>query len=239
MKIYESILKARAEGRKLLAVLIDPDKTSSISSFSDDLQPDFFFVGGSLTSMPVEKTVSFLKQKFKSPVLLFPGNATQLSDKADALLFLSLISGRNPDFLIGQHVLAAPFIRHCGIECIPTGYMLIASDNLSSVAYVSQTMPIPASKDDIAVATAMAGELLGLRMIYLEGGSGTTSPIPPHIISSVRQHVALPLIVGGGIRNEQQAKQAFDAGADMIVVGNSIETDSTVAEKLISYIQSL
>ncbi|MBP5307491.1 MAG: geranylgeranylglyceryl/heptaprenylglyceryl phosphate synthase [Paludibacteraceae bacterium] len=239
MTVYDSILQARNAGHKLLAILIDPDKPSSVNKFDESSLPDIFLVGGSLTANPVQETILSLKQKYNVPVVLFPGNATQLSDKADALLFLSLISGRNPDFLIGQHVLAAPFVHQSGIECIPTGYMLIESGKQTAVSYISQTSPIPAAKDDIAVATALAGELLGLRMIYLEAGSGADSPVPPHMISVIRDHLSVPLVVGGGIRNELQAEQALNAGADMIVVGNSIETDPSLAGRLIACVHSL
>ena len=164
--------------------------------------------------------------------MLFPGNSTQLSDKADAMLMLSLISGRNADFLIGQHVVAAPFIKKSGIETISTGYMLIESGTTTSVEYISNTRPIPREKNDIAVATAIAGELLGNKAIYLEGGSGAKMPVPAPMIKAVHRSISLPIIVGGGLRSEDDIKNALEAGADIVVIGTSLESDP---EKMIKF----
>ena len=156
-------------------------------------------------------------------MILFPGNNYQLCEEADALLLLSLISGRNPEYLIGQHVVAAPLIKESGIEAIPTGYLLIDGGKISTTSYITQTVPIPADKPDVAVATALAGEQLGLKLIYLEAGSGAANPVSAEMISAVKKNVSLPLIVGGGIRSGAQAEAACQAGADIIVVGNILE----------------
>jgi putative glycerol-1-phosphate prenyltransferase len=187
--------------------------------------PDLLLVGGSLLFKPIEITITALKLGTSLPVFLFPGNAFQLSDRADGILFLSLISGRNPEFLIGNHVLAAPHLHRAGIEVIPTGYLLIENGTSTSVEYMSNTRPIPANKTDIAVATAMAGEMLGLKSIYLEAGSGADHPVAGHMINAIRKHISLPLMVGGGIRTPETALEVFDAGADLIVVGNAIEKE--------------
>ena len=165
------------------------------------------------------------KSKLDIPVVLFPGDVTQVSAEADALLFLSLISGRNADLLIGRQVLAAPKIKQCGLETIATGYMLIDCGQPTTASYISGTQPIPYNKPDIALATAMAGEMLGLQCLYLDGGSGADKPISLEMIAAVKQNTTLPLIVGGGIRNEEQAKQAWEAGANIIVIGTAFEED--------------
>ena len=180
-------------------------------------------MGGSLLFNPIEITITALKLGTSLPVFLFPGNAFQLSDRADGILFLSLISGRNPEFLIGSHVLAAPHLHRAGIEVIPTAYMLIENGTSTSVEYMSNTRPIPGDKVDIAVATAMAGEMLGLKSIYLEAGSGAAHPVASKMIKAIRKNISLPLMVGGGIRTPETALEVFEAGADLIVAGNAIE----------------
>jgi len=228
MTIYEKITANRQNGKKMLAVLIDPDKYvgDKLLHFLEKIEqtpPDFIFVGGSLTFEPIEKTIETIKTHTKIPVILFPGNINQFSGNADALLLLSLISGRNPEYLIGQHVTAAPAIYHSKIETIPVGYMLIESGAKTSVEYISNTAPIPAEKTDIALATALAGEMLGNKMIYLEAGSGAKNHLPLSMIKALKTHLSVPIIAGGGIRTAETAKNIFEAGADIIVVGNALE----------------
>jgi phosphoglycerol geranylgeranyltransferase len=228
MKGFNEQLSDRS--RKRIALLVDPDGyddagLNDLIGYINMNPPDLLLVGGSLLFNPIEITITALKLGTTLPVFLFPGNSFQLSDRADGILFLSLISGRNPEFLIGNHVLAAPQLHRAGIEVIPTGYLLIEDGKSTSVEYMSNTRPIPATKTDIAVATAMAGEMLGLRSIYLEAGSGAAHPVGSQMISAIRKHISLPLIVGGGIRTPEIAQEVFGAGADMIVVGNAIEKD--------------
>lgn len=181
-------------------------------------------VGGSLLlDDQFEKTLTRLRRSCGAPIVLFPGNNYQLSKQADAILLLSLISGRNPEFLIGQHVVAAPQIRESGLEVIPTGYMLIDGGRISTTSYMTQTVPIPYDKPDIAVATAMAGEMLGLQTIYLEAGSGANRSVSAEMLRAVKSSVSIPIITGGGIRTPEQAEALVSAGSDMIVVGNILE----------------
>ncbi len=221
--------------QKCVALLMDPDiyapdDIKKLKGLKSDYRPDFIFIGGSLTSVQPDKLILRIKESTDIPVVLFPGSLLQLSDKADSLLFLSLISGRNPDLLIGNHVIAAPHLKQMDIEIIPTGYILINCGAKTSVEYMSQTDAIPSSKIDIAVATAMAGEMLGLKLIYLEGGSGASHPVPPEMISAVREAVSVPMIVGGGLRTAGSIKEAFNAGADMVVLGNGCEDDTGLLE---------
>lgn len=214
--------------KKSFAVLVDPDKhqgdhLEKLLKLFGKHSPDLLLVGGSLLFNPIGETVSYLKQKTNLPVYLFPGDVSQLSDAADGIFLLSLISGRNPDFLIGNHVIAAPALRRSGIEIIPTGYMLIENGHSTSVEYVSNTKPIPFGKTDIAVATALAGEMLGLKQIYLEAGSGAAKTVGIDMIQAIREAVNLPLIVGGGIRTVQDAAKVYAAGADLIVIGTQFE----------------
>jgi putative glycerol-1-phosphate prenyltransferase len=214
-----------------LAVLIDPDRQQP-----EELQPlvdlsvscgvGYFFIGGSLmTDVRFEETIEFLKEASSIPVVIFPGSNQQISSSAGGILLLSMISGRNPELLIGQHVLAAPRLKASGIECLPTGYILIDGGKPTTVSYISNTTPIPADKPDIAAVTAMAGEMLGLKLMYLDAGSGATNPVSPECISKVKASVNTPIIVGGGIRTYEQALAAKDAGATIVVVGNSLEED--------------
>jgi len=219
------------KGQKQLAVLIDPDKLSPeqlelVARKSQKAGVDFLFVGGSLlTSDSLFHCVKTLKENSDIPVILFPGNTYQIARNADAMLFLSLISGRNPDMLIGMHVLAAPYIRLAGLETIPTGYMLIDSGKPTAVTYMSNSFPIPNDKKDIAACTAMAGEMLGLKLIYMDAGSGASQTVPEEMISFVKQSIEVPLIVGGGIRTEEKMKSILEAGADVAVVGNRFEEE--------------
>jgi phosphoglycerol geranylgeranyltransferase len=212
-----------------LAILIDPDKQNaesllSLIELSANSKIDFFFIGGSLlVERNFERTIKMIKAHSTIPVVIFPGSNYQLSGKADAILFLSLISGRNPEYLIGQQVVAAPMIKKMGLESIATGYILIDGGRTSSTAYITQTMPIPTDKIDMAVATAQAGEMLGMKMIYLEAGSGAKKTVSAEMIKAVKQKISVPLIVGGGIRAAEQAEEICKAGADIIVVGNALE----------------
>ncbi|HOC47527.1 MAG: geranylgeranylglyceryl/heptaprenylglyceryl phosphate synthase [Bacteroidales bacterium] len=214
--------------RKLVAQLIDPDRAGeetlvNAARFADEAGVDIFLAGGSLTSVPVADVIKRLKQLSSIPVVLFPGNLTQLTAGADAVFMLSLISGRNPELLIGSHVIAAPVLKNMRERVIPVGYMLIDCGGGTSVEYMSQTSPIPSGKNDIAVATALAGEMLGMKAIYLEGGSGAARPVDPSMIKAVRDELTIPLITGGGIDSAVKVEMAFDAGADMVVIGNGCE----------------
>lgn len=225
-----TILRSRKEaGQKSLAVLLDPDKVEQ-DSLGDLLARtavdpvDFFLVGGSLVTHYVHRDViATIRQHTTTPVVLFPGNPLHIEPSADAVLFLSLISGRNPEFLIGQHVIAAPLLKKSGLEILPTGYMLVDSGSQTTVSYVSGTMPLPHDKPSVAACTAMAGEMLGLQLLYLDAGSGALRPVSPTMIAAVRAAVDTPLIVGGGINTGEKAYEALKAGADVIVVGNGIE----------------
>ena len=238
MKIYRQILQKKAEGLKQFAILVDPDKISNlqieklcVSANANGV--DYIFVGGSLiTNNNLSNCISRIKKCCDIPVVIFPGNGNQLDEQADALLFLSLISGRNADLLIGKHVSSAPIIREKNLEAIATGYMLIESGNMTTALYMSNTHPIPADKPDIAACTAMAGEMLGLKMIFMDGGSGAKIPISTEIISAVRNVISVPLIVGGGIRTPEKAIANCKAGADLIVIGNSIEKDPGILKEL-------
>jgi putative glycerol-1-phosphate prenyltransferase len=217
--------------RKVVAQLIDPDKYSDDSlvvaaSRAAEVKVDFFLAGGSLTGTPVAPLINRLKQLTSIPVILFPGNLTQLTTDADAIFLLSLISGRNPELLIGNHVIAAPFLKHIKETVIPVGYILVDCGGRSSVEYMSQTSPVPRDKNDIAVATALAGEMLGMKAIYLEGGSGAVNPVDPGMIRAVRSEIKIPLITGGGLNSTEKIDEAFSAGADMIVIGNGCEQNS-------------
>ncbi len=237
--VYEQIKNKIQQGKKMLAVLIDPDKYNEnqlieVIGKMKESQPDFIFVGGSLVTSSLQKTVISLKKNFDIPVVLFPGNATQFVPEVDALLFLSLISGRNSEYLIGQQVVAAPQIKASGVETISVGYMLIDGGNKTSVEYMSNTTPIPHDKTDIAVATALAGEMLGLKAIYLEGGSGALHCVSEEMIAAVRKNVSLPLIVGGGVRDAETAKKIYRSGADILVVGNVLEKDLSQLQTIAS-----
>lgn len=236
--IYAGLTEAKKRGEKRLAVLFDPDKfelpaTRQAMLAAIEAKVDYFFIGGSLTvGNQLEALLATLRANCSIPLVLFPGNTLQLSQQADALLFLSLISGRNPELLIGQHVLAAPHLAKSPLEIISTGYILVDGGVRTSVQYMSNTQPIPADKNDIAVSTALAGVLLGLKMIYLEAGSGALNPVSESMISAVRDAIPAPLMVGGGIRTPEQAAAAWRAGADLVVVGNALERDPEMILKI-------
>ena len=235
--IYDWIVKQVLNKKKLFALLLDPDEYNDQSLKhtlieAGKTETDFILVGGSLVSTPVAPFIQKIKENSEIPVLLFPGNLLQISDNADGILFLSLISGRNPDLLIGNHVAAASMIKGSGMEVISTGYILVENGKSTSVEYISNTKPVPSDKPDIASATAIAGEMLGFKLIYLEAGSGAQHPIKTEIITRVKKNIEVPLIVGGGIRNTDDAKNILNAGADIIVIGNAIEKDTSFLKKV-------
>ena len=201
----------------------------------ENANPDFVFIGGSLiTEGGFEKRAAEIKAKLKRPLILFPGHPSQVTPHVDSVLFLSLISGRNPDLLIGQHVVAAPRIKELGLETIATGYILIDGGKPTTASYISGTQPIPRDKANIAAATAMAGEMLGLQCIYLDAGSGASLAIPTDLIRAVSAKTEIPLIVGGGIRTKEQIRSAFEAGADLVVVGTAIEEQPDLLASLLA-----
>ncbi|GAA4019091.1 geranylgeranylglyceryl/heptaprenylglyceryl phosphate synthase [Hymenobacter fastidiosus] len=227
--LYETLIKRRARGQKSLAVLLDPDNLDEASCrqvlhLSELHAVDYFFVGGSLvTSAHQASLIRLIKSLSAIPVLLFPSHSLHLDTQADGILLLSLISGRNPDFLIGQHVISAPLLRASNLQILPTGYMLVDTGRQTTASYMSGTTPLPYDKPAIAACTAMAGEQLGLRLVFLDGGSGAMYPVSSAMIRAVRQAVDIPLIIGGGINTAEKAHAALAAGADVIVVGNQIE----------------
>lgn len=227
--ILPQLQELRQKKKKAFAVLIDPDKVQTdqvldLTRMASACGVSFFFVGGSLlTNDHIQQVVPMIKLNCNIPVILFPGSIYQIVPTADAIFFLSLISGRNPELLIGQQVLAAPLLKNSQLEVIGTGYMLIESGNNTTVNYISGTQPIPRHKPEIASCTAMAGEMLGLSALYMDGGSGAKYPISSEMISAVRKHTDIPLIVGGGIRSVAEAERIWQAGADVIVIGNAIE----------------
>ena len=229
MSIYNKLIESISNGEKLLAVLIDPDKmtTEMVSGFIKKVNRSiisYIFVGGSeVEEKLTEVLVLEIKKHTKLPIVLFPGDVTQVTDKADALLFLSLISGRNPDYLIEKHVEAVSKLKGSQLEVIPTGYLLIENGKETAVQRVTQTKPLKRSQVQSIVDTSKAGELLGMKLIYLEAGSGATHPITPEIISKVKKELHIPLIVGGGIKSKHQLQGAFNAGADLVVIGTAFE----------------
>lgn len=244
-QVYQSIQDKKTKHQKAFAVLIDPDKLDAIGlqktiALAVEAKVDYIFVGGSLVvTDTLDQMVAQIKQQCTIPVVLFPGSPDQITPRADALLYLSLISGRNPELLIGQHVISAPFVRQSGLEVIPVGYMLIDGGTPTTVSYISNTHPIPANKNDIAACTAMAGEMLGLKLIYMDAGSGAKNAIPASMIQQVAKHTSTPIIVGGGITSAEKAIENCKAGADIIVVGNAVEKDPSLIQMIASAIHSL
>ena len=227
-QVLQKFMDAARAGRKQLAVLIDPEK------FSPATAPEFLrkmpfltthiFIGGStVTSEEMEACITAIKSETSLPLVLFPGDYRQISDSADALLFLSLLSGRNPEYLIDQQVKSVPFLQKSKLEIIPTGYLLIDGGKECAVQRVSETKPIDPQNLDLVVNTALAGKFLGKQLIYLEAGSGALNPVAPEVISKVKAVVDLPLIVGGGIRTREQLQSAYSAGANMVVIGTAFE----------------
>jgi len=244
MNIYNHILNSKKKGKKAFALLIDPDKQDdpqliSIIEKAKNANTDYFFVGGSLlTNDSLDSCLATLKKYSTIPVVLFPGNAMQINDKADGILFLSLISGRNAEMLIGKQVITAPILKQSSLEVLPTGYMLIDSGKPTTVSYMSNTTPIPADKNAVAACTAMAGEMLGLKLIFMDGGSGAQNPISEKMIASVSKSVDCPIIIGGGISNGEKAIANCKAGADIIVVGNAIEKDKNLIMEIANAIHN-
>lgn len=229
-RLLDRLVELRQQGRKALAILLDPDdfapaRTRQLVQQVRQHPVDFFFVGGSLVLTEHQAAlIALLKAEAPQiPVLLFPSHALHVDAAADGILLLSLISGRNPDFLIGQHVVAAPRLRQSGLQILPTGYMLVESGRPTTASYISGTAPLPHDKPSIAAATAMAGEQLGLRLLYLDGGSGAQQPVSAAMIQAVRAAVSTPLIVGGGLNSGEKVYAALAAGADLVVVGNHLE----------------
>jgi len=244
MDIYSQIKEKKANCKKQFAVLIDPDKLDDkqvqrVADLAFKAKVDYFFIGGSLLiNNSLDSCITTLKKETAIPVVLFPGNNMQLSYRADGILFLSLISGRNAEMLIGRHVIAAPYLRLSSLEVISTGYMLIESGRPTTVSYMSNSVPIPADKIDIACCTAMAGEMLGLKLLYMDAGSGAMNPISEKMINSVSSSIQIPLIVGGGIRTPELALVNCNAGADVLVVGNAIEKDAGLITEIGAAIHS-
>ena len=243
--IYHSLEERKRQGKKSFAVLIDPDKVNDqdvlqLTQQAVDAGVDYLFVGGSLVvSNYLDECVQIIKKHCNIPVILFPGSPSQVSKYADALLYLSLISGRNADLLIGQHVVSAPVVKQSGLEIMPTGYMVIDGGAPTTVSYISNATPIPADKDDIAVCTAMAGEMLGMKLIYMDAGSGAKRSISEEMISRVAKIISVPLIIGGGIKEPEKAYLNCKAGADLIVVGNAIEKDSSLIKEMAAAVHSV
>jgi phosphoglycerol geranylgeranyltransferase len=214
--------------RKSVALLLDPDKAKGVAlqnilKIAKESKTDYIFAGGSLTFNSIDNLISEIRKLCSIPVILFPGNLLQLTLEADVILLLSLISGRNPELLIGNHVIAAPYLKNAREKLVSVGYILISCGKKTSVEYISQTEAIPCDKTEIAVATAIAGEMLGLQMIYLEAGSGAVTPVPVSLVEAVRQNISIPLAVGGGIKNKDEVEEIFNAGADLIILGNGCE----------------
>ncbi|MCB0707270.1 MAG: geranylgeranylglyceryl/heptaprenylglyceryl phosphate synthase [Saprospiraceae bacterium] len=241
--IYNELTEAKAQGKKKFAVLIDPDKVrlgnmDRVLDLALQSGVDYFFIGGSLiVNNMLDSCLEQIREHCHIPMILFPGNSFQLSYRADAVLFLSLISGRNAELLIGNHVIAAPYLKLSPLEVLPTGYMLIDGGKPTTVSYMSNTSPIPAQKDDIAVCTAIAGELLGLRLMFMDAGSGAHSPISTSMIESVSGAISIPLIVGGGIKTPQKVHDNVRAGADLVVVGDAIEKNPEILPEMVAAIR--
>jgi phosphoglycerol geranylgeranyltransferase len=244
MSIYKNILAKTAQGKKLFAILIDPDKQRnsdllSTIQIANSANVDCFFVGGSLLlNDNLGECIKTIKENSSIPVLLFPGSELQINKDADGILFLSLISGRNPDLLIGKQVTSAPILKETNLEVISTGYMLIESGKATTASYMSNTLPIPREKNGIASSTAIAGEYLGMKLIYMDGGSGAHNSINGDMIKHVSSSINVPLIIGGGICNKEKAIENCKAGADIIVVGNAIERNPDLITEISEAIHS-
>lgn len=242
--LYKSIIEKFRSGKKQLGILIDPDKLGyleliELAAEIESSDADFVLVGGSLVSESLEITITTIKQKVSKPVILFPGSLLQISKSADAIFLLSLISGRNPEFLIGNHVVAAPLLKKSNLEILPTGYIIVGGNETTSVEYISNTMPIPPNKSEIAMATAIAGEMLGLKLIYLETGSGASCPASNIMISDVKSCISVPLIVGGGIKNADQLRAVYKSGADIAIVGTAVETNPASVKEFSAVVSEL
>ncbi len=242
--IYDELVAKKKAGKTSLAILIDPDKTSNRQLDAQvrhgiDAEIDYFFVGGSLiVNNVLDEYLTHIREQCDIPLILFPGNSFQLSHRADAILFLSLISGRNADLLIGKHVVTAPYLKTSPLEVLSTGYMLIDGGIDTTVSYISNTKPIPAQKTDVAICTAMAAEMLGMKLIFMDAGSGARNPVTTAMIEAVSNIVDVPLIVGGGIRDAEKAWANARAGADVIVVGNATEDNPSLIGEIAHAVRS-
>jgi len=238
VNIYQNILISKKEGKKLLAVLIDPEKMEleNIPSFFEKVHQSIathIFVGGSTDKNNQTKNVVIaIKKATHLPVILFPGDVAQITQKADGILFLSLLSGRNPEYLIEQQIKSVPLLKNTDLEILPTGYILIDGKKETATQKVSNTIPIAQENTQLIVNTALAGEFSGKKLIYLEAGSGAKIPVNTDIISIVKKNLSIPLIVGGGIRSKKQIENTFNAGADLIVIGTAFENDESFFEDL-------
>jgi len=243
--IYEALQSKKYSRQKSFAVLIDPDKVNAqkidaLTGLAVEAGVDLLLVGGSLViSNHLDEVVQRIKKNCNIPVILFPGTPSQVSKYADGLLYLSLISGRNPELLIGQHVISAPFVKKSGLEIISTGYMVIDGGAPTTVSYISNATPIPADKNEIAMCTAMAAEMLGMKLIYMDAGSGARQPVHEDMIAAVAAQIEIPLVVGGGIKDPEKAYLNCKAGADLIVVGNAIEKDHGLIREMGAAIHSV
>ncbi len=243
--IYHSLAERKSNGKKSFAVLIDPDKVNNQSmeqliDLAVSAKVDYFLVGGSLViSNYLDECLQLIRKNCEIPTVLFPGSPSQISKYADALLYLSLISGRNPELLIGQHVVSAPVVKQSGLEIMPTGYMVVDGGAPTTVSYISNASPLPADKNEIAVCTAMAGEMLGMKLIYMDAGSGAKRAISESMIEKVAQAISVPLIIGGGIIEPEKAYRNCKAGADVIVVGNAIEKDASLIKEMAEAVHSV
>jgi len=231
MSIYQHILQSISKSKKLLAVLLDPDKVmlADVPLLMQKVKDkaDFFFVGGSTVSNgDTDNLVRKLKEFTEIPIILFPGDYTQITHEADALLFLSLISGENPEYLIKQQLKSVPFLQKSSLEIIPTGYILIDGGTETSTQKVSNTTPIEPTNIELIINTAIAGMYMGKQLIYLEAGSGATQAVSQTIIKKISKNISIPLIVGGGIRTKEQLNDAFNAGADLVVIGTAFEENT-------------
>ena len=243
-KIYSDLVASKQKNQKSFAVLLDPDRMrmkqfDRILQLASDSDVDYFFIGGSLiVNDMLDNTLAHIRKSCRIPLVLFPGNSFQLSYKADAILFLSLISGRNPELLIGKHVVAAPYLRLSPLEILPTGYILVDGGVATTVTYMSNTSPVPANKPDIAACTALAGQFLGLKLVFLDAGSGAQNPVHAEMINSVADAIDIPLIVGGGIKTPKKAEENLNSGADLLVVGDAIEKNPELIPEIADTIHS-
>lgn len=243
--VYQSLTERKKHGKKSFAVLVDPDRVNhsvldELVELSVSAKVDYLLVGGSLViSNYLDECIQHLKKNCDIPVIIFPGSPTQVSKHADALLYLSLISGRNPELLIGQHVVSATLVKQSGLEIIPTGYIVIDGGAPTTVSYISNAAPVPSDKNEIAMCTAIAGEMLGLKLIYMDSGSGAKRPITENMIRTVADNIQIPLIIGGGIVEPEKAYLNCKAGADVIVVGNAIEKDASLIKEMSDAVHSV
>lgn len=244
VNILDTLYQAQQNGKKQMALLVDPDKLEgkaldNLIRKAESGGVDMIFVGGSLlVKDALDQCLRRIKKHSSKPVILFPGSLLQISDQADAILFLSLISGRNPELLIGHQVIAAPYVREAGLEVLPTGYLLVDGGRATTASYMSGSPPLPAHKPEIAACTAMAGEMLGLRLLYLDAGSGADQPASQEMIAAIRAQTSAPLIVGGGIKTMDKAIDNLKAGADVIVIGNATEENPALIADMASAIHN-